>query len=118
MAEWKESVGNFFKPEKVDDAVEGLLIKVEEKVGPNESMLYTLEEAGTREVVQVWGSTILDTKMTPVKIGEEVKIVYKGLAEKGGRGKNKPKLFQVFHREPEIDTFEAAEKEFEDVEVK
>src|SRR3990167_1032214 len=117
MAEWREATGKAWKPEKVDESLEGLLVKVEEKVGPNESVLYRIEQMGG-EQISVWGSTVLDIRMAEVKVGEEVKIIYKGLAEKGGRGKNKPKLFQVFHREPEVDAFEAAKKEFEGVEAK
>jgi len=101
MSDWKESTGNFWKPEKAEDSVTGLLIKVEEKVGPNESMLYHLEQKGG-DTIQVWGSTILNSRMSPVKVGQEVRITYKGLAEKGGRGKNKPKIFKVEYRNPEL----------------
>jgi len=102
MGSFKESTGNFWKPEKEGDKIQGLLVKVEEKVGPNESMLYHLEQKGG-DRIQVWGSTVLDSRMIPVKIGQEVRITYKGEAEKGGRGKNKPKIYKVEYRDPETE---------------
>ena len=45
-------------------------------------------------VKSVWGSAILDTRMTFVKIGEKVKITYKGLGE-AKAGRNPPKIFKV-----------------------
>ena len=39
--------------------------------------------------------------MKGIKVGEEVRIVYKGLGDKQP-GKNPPKLWQVFHRDPEV----------------
>ena len=114
MSSWKESTGNFWKPEKEGDSVQGLLVKVEEKVGPNESMLYHLEQKGG-EPVQVWGSTVLNSRMAPVKEGQEVRITYKGLGEKGGRGKNKPKIFKVEYKDPDIqDITDKEEKEIDE----
>ena len=98
MSDWKESTGNFWKHEKEGDNIMGLLVKVEENVGPNNSMLYSLE-VKDEGITQVWGATILDSRMAPVKVGQEVRITYKGLAEKGGRGKNKPKIYKVEYRD-------------------
>jgi hypothetical protein len=39
--------------------------------------------------------------MKGISVGEEVRIVYKGLGDKKP-GKNPPKLWQVFHRDPEV----------------
>ena len=98
---WKESTGNAWKPEKEGDFVEGLFIKVETNVGPNDSMMYFIEQKGGEGVIQVWGATILDSRMLPVKIGQEVIITYKGLAEKSTRGKQRAKIFKVEYRDPE-----------------
>jgi hypothetical protein len=97
--EWKESTGTSWKPTEEGDSIEGLLIGVEEHVGQNDSKMYHIEQKD-HATIDVWGSTVLDMRMAVVKIGEEVKIVYKGLGEKK-RGNNAPKLFQVFHREPQ-----------------
>ena len=69
MAEWREATGKAWKPEKVDEPIEGLLVKVEEKVGPNESILYRIEQMGG-EQISVWGSTVLDIRMAEVKVGD------------------------------------------------
>jgi hypothetical protein len=55
-------------------------------------MLYTIENA--EGIKNVWGSAVLDQRMAGVKIGEKVRITYKGLGDKKP-GKNPPKLFKV-----------------------
>ncbi len=82
-----------WKPEKEDDSIEGVLVKVQSDVGENESMLYSIEvEKG--KFISVWGSTVLDQRMSLVQVGDKVRITYKGLGEKKG-GKNAPKIFKV-----------------------
>ena len=101
MAEeqWKEAIGNFWKPEKEEDFIEGLLIEVEKNVGENSSVLYTIQQKNDGENVNVWGSAILDSRMKGILCGEEVKIIYKGLGE-AKKGKHAPKLWKVLHRGP------------------
>jgi len=107
---WEEALpSESWKPEKEEDFIEGLLTEIERNVGVNESTLYKIEVAGG-EVKSVWGSTVLDSRMTNVKMGEEVKIIYKGLGKKSP-GKNPPKIFQVFHREPEVEITDQEIKE-------
>ena len=99
--DWKENVGGTWKPEKKDDEVVGILVDVETGVGRNGSTMYTVEQSSNHETVNIWGSTVLDSRMKGIKVGEEVRIVYKGLGDKQP-GKNPPKLWQVFHRDPEV----------------
>lgn len=95
---WKEAApSDTWKPEGKGDEIVGLLVDVQENVGSNSSMLYTIQVGEERK--NVWGSVVLDSRMRGVKVGEEVKIIYQGLGEKKG-GNNAPKLFTVFHREP------------------
>jgi hypothetical protein len=101
MSEWKkveQSPAHDFdkEPEFI-----GCFISKEEHVGPNDSNLYTFEKKGGEEVA-IWGSTVLDTRLKHVKEGEEVRIVFTGLAKEAKRGQNKAKLYDVYHREPEI----------------
>jgi len=119
MSDYKEATGNAWKPENAEDFVEGLLVKIEEKVGPNESMMYHIEQLANHEVIRVWGSTILDSRMSEVVVGKQVKITYKGLAEKGGRGKNKPKIFKVEYKDADAPDNEAVitEEDIEDIMV-
>lgn len=81
-----------FKFTEDNPLLEGVLIKVQENVGSNDSMLYTLEVNG--KPINVWGSTVLDQRMVGVKLEDTIQIVYKGLGE-AKPGKNPPKLFKV-----------------------
>src|SRR3990167_10679978 len=96
---WKESTGDFWKPESKDDEVVGTLVAVEKNVGENNSTLYTIQKDDSNNV-NVWGSAVLDSRMKGVRVGEKVRIVYEGLGEKKA-GKNPPKLWRVFHYLPE-----------------
>lgn len=84
---------NNWKPEKDEDSIEGILIKVEEDVGVNKSMLYHLDVEC--KPMAVWGSAVLNTKMTATRIGDLIKIVYLGKGEAKG-GHNAAKLFDVY----------------------
>ena len=77
---------------KDGDFIEGTLIRMQENVGPNQSMLYSIETS--EEVKSVWGATILDQRMALVKVGDKVKITYKGLAE-AKAGKKPAKKYKV-----------------------
>jgi len=92
-------------PKNPNDQIEGVYIAKQEDVGVNHSNLYTLEVG--KKSVNVWGSVILDAKMTALKPGDKIKIVYLGLGE-AKPGQNAPKQFDVFvDREdsaPQIET--------------
>lgn len=81
---------------KVDKEVTGVLVEKRSEVGPNLSMMYTLEQPDHTQI-GVWGSNVLDGKMKAVEIGEEVRIVYKGMA-KSEKTKRSYHDFTVFHR--------------------
>lgn len=78
--------------EEDGDFIEGILIKVQENVGTNKSMLYSIETS--EGVKNVWGSAILDSRMALVRINSQIKITYKGLGESKS-GKHAPKIFKV-----------------------
>lgn len=90
---FKEINPDIWTYEKDGDAIEGILVKVEPNVGVNESTIYSLE-ISPGKFKGVWGSTILDQRMSLVKIGQKVRITYKGLSEKK-TGKNPAKIFKV-----------------------
>ena len=77
---------------KDGDFIEGILIRVQEGVGINKSMLYSIEMP--EGVKNVWGATILDERMALVKVGDKIKITYKGTAV-AKKGKNPAKIFKV-----------------------
>jgi len=90
---FKEVNPNAWIYEKDGDSIEGVLINVESDVGVNKSMIYSLETS-PGVFVSVWGSVILDQRMTLVKVGQKVRITFKGLSEKKA-GKNPAKIFKV-----------------------
>lgn len=112
MSDYKESTGEFWKPTKVDDSIEGLYIKKEEHVGQNDSNIYYIEKLSDHSVVQMWGTTILDSRMGVVKPGQQVKITYKGLGEKPKGGKQAPHVWKVEYKDVDNDQANMAENEF------
>lgn len=88
---------NIWKPEKDGDSIEGVLVKKSRIKGTNKSWAYHLE---TKEgQMMVWGSIILDDRMSYVNEGDIVRITYKGMT-KNKRGQD-TKLFKVEKAKPE-----------------
>lgn len=81
-----------WKPENEGDFIEGVLVTSEDNVGKNNSWVYNIETP--EGVKSVWGSAVLDMRMTFVKIGDKVKITFKGLGE-AKPGRSPPKIFRV-----------------------
>lgn len=97
---WKIIEPNVWKPENVDDFVEGILVGRKEDVGDNESKAYDLD---TKEGIKmVWGSTVLDDRMRYVDVGSRIRITYKGTTK--NRKNQDLKIFQVAVAEPEEKT--------------
>jgi len=89
---YKEIDPTVWKYENDGDFIEGVVLNKEAEVGENKSWIYSIE---TPEGVRsVWGSAVLDTRMAFVKVGDKIKITYKGLGE-AKAGRNSPKLFKV-----------------------
>ena len=81
-----------WKPTEKGDSIEGKLIAKKEKVGENNSNLYTLEtKEGARSV---WGSAVLDNRMEQVEEGDLIRIEFKG-REESSKGKQPTKIFKV-----------------------
>ena len=104
MSAWKEATGKhpIWEYKKDGDEIMGLLVEIKKEVGPNSSMLYTVEKKGG-EKFGIWGSTVLDMRMSDVMVGEEVKITYKGTQPSKTKGRSPVKIFKVLHREPETE---------------
>jgi len=94
---YKEINPEIWSYEKDGDFIEGVLVLKEPDVGENKSWMYSIETS-EGEVKNVWGSAILDSRMKLVKVGNKIKITYKGLGE-GKAGRSPPKIFKV-----EVDT--------------
>ncbi len=105
MADWKEiGLGETwdYKEAKEGDSVEGVYAGKEENVGENNSTIYRIEDKDGN-AKNVWGSTVLNTRMKNVKEGEEIKIVYQGKKPSPTRKGSNYYDFKVFHREPDIE---------------
>jgi hypothetical protein len=75
--------------------VEGEYVAIDREVGQNKSNLYKLkQEDGS--VVAVWGSSVLDTKMSNVGMGDKVKIEFLGKKKSSTKGFQPYKDFAVF----------------------
>lgn len=100
---WKEVVAEEGSVWDRKDPIEGKYINYKEKVGPNESKLYTLK---TKEgEVGVWGSTVLDTKFAQIQRNSMVKIEPLGetKSEKSGRTYQDYKVFVIPPAFEEVD---------------
>lgn len=68
---------------KIGDSVVGVLRGIKTGVGRNKSNVYVLETA-SGEKVGVWGSTVIDARLSGVKEGQKIAVEYQGEV----RGKN------------------------------
>ena len=89
---YKEINPEIWNYENDGDFLEGILVQKQEEVGENKSWMYSIETP--EGVKNVWGSAVLDSRMALAKVGDKIKITFKGLGElKAGR--NPPKIFKV-----------------------
>lgn len=110
MSDWKKvEMSDSWNAEEEKEIV-GVLVDKQENVGPNESRLYTIETKDG-ERVGVWGSSVLDSRMKQIYVGEEVKIEFKGW-EKNPQTGREYKLYEVYHKESEL--VKAAEEALEE----
>jgi hypothetical protein len=94
-----------------EKVITGLLVEKKTGVGPNESHLYVLEVAG--ENVSIWGSTVLDNKMSTAKVGEEVMIEYVGKT-KNPKTNREYHDYKVFTREVPFTEVDGTQDDEED----
>ena len=89
---YQEISPNLWTYEKDGDFVEGIVVAKEDNVGKNNAWLYSIDTP--EGIKNVWGSTILDSKMAFIQVEDKIKITYLGLGE-AKSGRNAPKLFKV-----------------------
>ena len=75
MTEYEEISPDTWKPVE-GDAIEGKLIGKRTDVGANDSNAYDLQTKEGKQVM-LWGSTVLDSRMEYVEVGEQVRITFK-----------------------------------------
>ena len=64
-------------PENEGDEIAGKLSKVDTEIGKHKSKVYHLEMEN-KNILSVYGSKVLDDKMSFIKVGEKIKIIYLG----------------------------------------
>ena len=106
MSEWikvtmEDNVTHDFDEQK---EIVGILKAKKENLGQNNSKLYEIE-LDDNSVSAVWGSTVLDNKMSKVQVGQQVKINYLGM-ETNPKTKRSYKNFDVFYKDVEQDLLE------------
>lgn len=84
---------------KDGDEIVGTVLNIEDSKAFENKKVYHLE-TDCKKQITIFGTTVLDSKMIGIKIGDKIKIVFKGTKE-GEKGKNATKLFVVFKDVPE-----------------
>lgn len=94
---WKKVESNVWRPDKMDESIEGVLIKKEPST-EYDNMIYDIETnvEGKIDTRTVFGTTVLDDRMKDIQVGKIVRIVYKG--EKKVK-KGMSKMFEVYTAE-------------------
>jgi len=69
---------NEWKPKSEGESIEGVYLNMKPEVGVNKSNIYVIETI-SGEILSVWGSTVLDDKMSYVKKGDTIRITYQGM---------------------------------------
>lgn len=94
MDGWKDVEPEQWKPVDEGDNIIGVLVQKEPKdVDKELSAQYILENIDGMWLV--WGSAVLDKRMALVKVGQTVKITFKGTKENNDKKKNDIKIFKV-----------------------
>lgn len=97
--EWEEVVeaqSEVFVFENAGDTLIGVLKDIKSDVGENNSKLYKIEKSDG-SLVAIWGSSVLDSKMSEIEIGQELRIVYGG-KKKSANGNRQYKDFSLFSK--------------------
>jgi len=89
---WKSVEPEVWKYENEGELIEGVLVEVVPKT----------DECGTKYYIEntsgqwiVYGTVVLDERMGSVKIGELVRVTYKGSKPNKDKRKNDTKIFKV-----------------------
>jgi hypothetical protein len=67
----------FWNPEKEGDSIEGIYLSKQEEVGENKATVYNIETP-EKQVIGVWGSTVIDQKMKLISSGDDIRIIFEG----------------------------------------
>lgn len=91
--EWTKVEDTIVKFEKAGDSVDGKLIAIEEGKSFG-NKVYKLENGP--KTYTIFGTSVIESQMAGVSIGDMVKIVYDGSKENKNKGQHPIKLFSVY----------------------
>ncbi len=95
MEKWQKVEDTIFRFENKGDSIEGFYLK-KEKSGLYDNFVYHIR---TKDQVNiVFGTAVLNSRMSAVDIGKEVKLVFTGTQPSKKAGQSDIKLFDVFVR--------------------
>jgi len=77
---YEDIVQENWTPEKVDSFITGILLSIEDNVGKHKTKVYNLKQPDN-SIISIWGSTVLDSKIKLVELGDDIKIIYLGVPE-------------------------------------
>lgn len=89
---FKKHEPNVWHYEKDGDAVQGHLVEIEKNAVYPEKQVYELRKDDGTSVL-IFGTTVLDSKMRGIRVGDYVRVTYKGSKE--NKGKNATKMFEI-----------------------
>jgi len=93
MTEYEKVEPGVWKPLNDGDSIEGTLISVQNSTKYENNKIYHMECLDGKQLA-IFGTTVLDDRMTFVKVGDKIKIVYKG-TQKNAKGQA-TKIFEVY----------------------
>jgi hypothetical protein len=76
----------------------GSFMGTRENVGPNNSKMHAFEEADTHKTINLWGTGVLDDRLSTAETGEEFVIVYVGKQKPLSGGGQPYHNFKVYHQ--------------------
>lgn len=91
--EWEKQEGaNIWLPTEEDDKIEGEVVEIVEGTYGNQYVIK--EEDGDQ--VRTPSHKVLQTRMIKAKVGDVVRIVYKGEEPPSVKGQNPTRMYEVF----------------------
>jgi len=94
---WTKIESTIFKFEKKGDEIEGQYISKEQSANFNNEV-YKIKDA-SGETFSVFGTVVLQSLMSSVKIGTNVRIVFTDVKKNEKKGQNDIKMFEVYTRD-------------------
>ena len=97
MEEFTQINPGVWKPTTAGEEIVGVLVSVQDSTKYENNKIYhidAIEANGSRSQKVVFGTTVLDDRMSYIKVGDTVKIIFKGTVQNAK--KQDTKIFEVY----------------------